>query len=247
MPAPRRHAVVFSLEESPWHAALVRHYQAAGSAGGAGTVERLSPRTAGAPLLLRALSLATRTAGRLGGLSSLGSSTRPLVSALGQRRMLGHWAAAALPASPRSGFTVVAPSLAAREVFARAAARGLPKALFLDVPHLLSLHAALEHPAIDQAPADAAQDAGLRDLRDFRAPAWALTRQLAELELADEILVRGEHAAAMVAARLRPQQRLVLLAAAPTEAAEPAEAGSPRRAFDAVDELLARLRARIEP
>lgn len=203
MPADRRHTVVFSVEESPWRAALVRRY----TAGGAGTVELLASRTPGAPLLLRALSLATRTAGRLGGLSALGSTTRPLVSALGQRRMLGHWAAAALPSSPRSGFTVVAPSLAAREVFARAQARGLRTALFLDLPHLLALHADLDR-AARGFPDDAY-------LRHFRAPAWAIARQRAELELADEILVRGEHAAGAVTPRLRSQQQLAHLDAQP--------------------------------
>lgn len=206
-----RHSVLFSLsapsspkasdaEDSPWSAALLARFAAVS------TTERLFPTAERLPLRLRALGRAARTAGRVAALTSPGA--RALVSGLGQRRMLGHWAAAALPARPKSGVTVIAPSLAAREVFARAQARGLRTALFLDLPHFLALHGDLDRAAL-RLPED-------DYLRHFRAPSWAIARQRAELELADEVLVRGDYAASVVAPRLRPQQQLAVIAPSPS-------------------------------
>lgn len=195
-----RHTVLFSLEESPWHATLLARFAATS------TTEVITPAAERLPLRLRALAQAARTAGRVGALASPGA--RALVSGLSQRRLLGHWAAAALPSRPRTGVTVVAPSLAAREVFARAHERDLRTALFLDLPHLLALHSDLDRAAL-RFPDDGY-------LRHFRAPAWAIARQRAELELADEVLVRGDYAAAAVASRLRPQQQLAVIAPAPS-------------------------------
>lgn len=204
-----RHSVLFSLsapsrasqqEESPWSATLLARFAAVS------TTERLFPTAERLPLRLRAFGHVARTAGRVAAFAS--PSARALVSGLGQRRMLGHWAAAALPGRPRSGVTVIAPSLAAREVFARAQARGLRTALFLDLPHFLALHGDLDRAALRLPDDDY--------LRHFRAPAWAIARQRAELELADEVLVRGDYAASLVAPRLRPQQQLAVIAPAPS-------------------------------
>jgi hypothetical protein len=195
-----RHTVLFSLGESPWHATLLARFAAVS------TTEVLTPESERLPLRLRAFGRLARAAGRLGALASPGA--RALVSGLNQRRMLGQWAVAALPSRPRHGVTVVAPSLAAREVFARAHQRGLRTALFLDLPHLLALHVDLDR-AMLRFPEDGY-------LRHFRAPAWAIARQRAELELADEVLVRGDYAASAVTPRLRPQQQLAVIAPAPS-------------------------------
>jgi hypothetical protein len=63
--------------------------------------------------------------------------------------------------------------------------------LFMDLPIFAQLHADLDH-AAERWPGDSF-------LRHFRAPAWAVARQRAELMLADHVIVRGHYAQQTVA------------------------------------------------
>jgi hypothetical protein len=113
------------------------------------------------------------------------------------RRLAARLAAAGLPEGVR---TVVAPSLAARELFARARALGARCVLVEDLPLLRALHddldrAAALHPAADF-------------LRNHRARAADVARQEAERVLADEVWVRGAWAAGRLQAAGVPGERL---------------------------------------
>lgn len=128
------------------------------------------------------------------------SRARSLQLALAERRALAWWTMqrlqreglrAATPAHATP--TIAACSLAAREPFAWAKARGMHTTLLVDVPHFAALHRDLDAAAM-RFPND-------RYLRHFRAPAWAIARQHAEFELADRILVRGPYAAATIGER----------------------------------------------
>lgn len=93
-------------------------------------------------------------------------------------------------ARPPREVELMAPSLAALELFARHRGK---KTLLLDLPLLRSLHedldtAARAHP-------------NSRFLQRHRATARWLVRQERELVLADEVLVRGHHAAEILQAR----------------------------------------------
>ena len=95
------------------------------------------------------------------------------------RRRVGQ-AAALLPWASN---TVLAPSLAAREVFARARARGARCVLVEDLPSLRELHADLDAAAAMHPEEDF--------LRNHRASAADVARQEAERVLADEVWVRS--------------------------------------------------------
>ncbi len=152
------------------------------------------------------------------------SRARDLRAGLYERRMLAAWTCDRLQHSPLDtgtrdvashatnqtvddAGTIVASSLAAREPFAVAKARGMRTVLFLDVPHLATLHADLDQ-AAQRWPAD-------RYLQHFRAPAWAIARQHAEFELADRIIVRGPYAARSVATQARRRLATIELLSAP--------------------------------
>jgi len=81
---------------------------------------------------------------------------------------------------------VIAPSLAARSVFA-AAPLGCLKILVEDLPSFRQLHADLDLAALAHP--------DCRFLRRYRAPARLVARQEAERVLADALLVRGRFAA----------------------------------------------------
>jgi len=81
---------------------------------------------------------------------------------------------------------VIAPSLAARSVFA-AAPPGCLKILVEDLPSFRQLHADLDLAALAHP--------DCRFLRRYRAPARLVARQEAERVLADALLVRGRFAA----------------------------------------------------
>ncbi|MBU8899315.1 hypothetical protein DRW03_04760 [Corallococcus sp. H22C18031201] len=87
---------------------------------------------------------------------------------------------------PASLTRVVAPSLAAREVFVAARARGARCVLVEDLPNLRALHADLDE-AFARHPEE-------HFLRNHRASARDVARQEAERLLADEIWVRGDFA-----------------------------------------------------
>ena len=161
---------------------------------------------------------------------ALNSRARELRAGLYERRMLAAWTCDRLQRAPRrtaavagaatrdekiratnSAGTIVAASLAAREPFALARARGMRTVLFLDVPHLATLHADLDR-AAQRWPAD-------YYLRHFRAPAWAIARQHAEFELADHIIVRGPYAARSIATQTR--RRLATIEVLPAPATGP--------------------------
>jgi hypothetical protein len=128
------------------------------------------------------------------------------------RRRLGQ-AAALLPLRAP---LVVAPSLAAREAFARARRRGGRCVLVEDLPSLRELHADL----------DAAAEAhpGEAFLRNHRASAADVARQEAERVLADELWVRSPLARArlLAAGHAATKVRLLIPAAhvAPTALTE---------------------------
>jgi hypothetical protein len=123
-----------------------------------------------------------------GGLRALthGNSSRKFHGNFIERRLFAHWAEQALTRDLDDSCLVIAPSIAAREVLSLAKTRGAKTALFLDIPHLHTMHRDL-----DAAAANAQPDAFLHH---FRAPSWAIARQRAEFALADHVLVRGEYA-----------------------------------------------------
>lgn len=121
--------------------------------------------------------LAGRGLGRL-------SVARRIRARLTLRQTVGRLAARWLP---RNAHTVLAPSLAAEEVFAVARRRGIRTVLLEDLPDLAGLHhdldaAAQRHP--DQA-----------FLRNARAPTSVLLRQSRERALADALRVQSRYAA----------------------------------------------------
>lgn len=128
------------------------------------------------------------------------SRMRALQVGLVERRALAWWTTQRLqrkgvasPAGTHETPTLAACSLAAREPFAWAKARGIHTTLLVDVPHYAALHRDLDAAAL-RFPDD-------RYLRHFRAPAWAIARQHAEFELADRIIVRGTYAASTIGVR----------------------------------------------
>ncbi len=139
------------------------------------------------------------------------SRARELRAGLFERRMLAAWTCRRLQRSSAEATMLVATSLAAREPFALAKALGMRTVLFLDLPHLATLHADLDR-AAQRWPTD-------QYLRHFRAPAWTIARQHAEFELADHIIVRGPYAASSVATRTR--RRLTDIEVLPTPAIGP--------------------------
>jgi hypothetical protein len=149
---------------------------------------------------------------------ALNSRARDLRAGLYERRMLAAWTCDRLQraseASARTknptvdaADTIVAASLAAREPFALAKARGMRTMLFLDLPHLATLHADLDR-AAQRWPAD-------HYLQHFRAPGWAIARQHAEFELADHIIVRGPYAARSIATQTRRRLATIEILSAP--------------------------------
>jgi hypothetical protein len=130
------------------------------------------------------------------------SQAESLAARFALRRRLGQVMAALLP---RGIETVVAPSLAAREVFGEARRRGAKCVLVEDLPNLRRLHADL-----DEAAARHPDD---RFLRNHRASASDVSRQEAERVLADEIWVRSECAMQWLLADGHPRDRLRALRA----------------------------------
>jgi hypothetical protein len=108
---------------------------------------------------------------------------RRLVSRFARRRLAGLLAARWLPEEAQ---LVIAPSLAARRVFAAAARRGASCVLVEDLPGIRGLHLDLDRAAARQ-PGDAF-------LRRFRAPPRIVAAQEAERALAQLLLVRSRHA-----------------------------------------------------
>ena len=125
------------------------------------------------------------------------------------RRAVGR-AAAALPSM--TGL-VVAPSLAAREVFARARRCGARCVLVEDLPSLRELHEDLD--------AAAAVHPDEPFLRNHRAGASDVARQEAERVLADEIWVRSALARSRLVDKGYPATQIHLLA--PAAVAAPAQ------------------------
>ena len=119
-----------------------------------------------------------------------GSADRVLELRFARRRFASELAARALP---RDATAVYAPSGAAERVFAVARRRGIKTVLVHDLPSLRELHADLD--------AAARRFPDCRFLRRFRASRREIVRQETERALADEILVRGEHARALLVAR----------------------------------------------
>lgn len=109
-----------------------------------------------------------------------GSKTdRRLHSRFVMRRLLGAWAAR--QSCVASAETIIAPSCAARALFA--ATPRAKKILLLDMPALRRLHEDLDSAA--------AKNSGSRYLHRYRAPDWTLVNQEVEWQLADEIHTRG--------------------------------------------------------
>ena len=155
--------VVVAPEPAPWIDAMVE------LASIAGPVRVLAPWT-----------LPIRAALRIW---SGGKTRRRLAARLALRAAVDEVAARALPRETR---VVVAPSLAARRTFARAARLDAVCALVEDLPWLRELH--------DDLDGAARVHSGCPFLRNYRAPAWAVVRQEAERVLARSIFVRGRWA-----------------------------------------------------
>lgn len=115
------------------------------------------------------------------------------------RRVLGEWAAR--QSSLASADSIVAPSCAARAVFA--AAPKAKKILLLDMPGLRTLHEDLDLAA--------ALNASSAYLHRYRAPDWVLVNQEVEWQLADEIHVRGRFVRDLLMARGVPAQKIHFL------------------------------------
>ncbi len=115
-----------------------------------------------------------------------GRADRQIVARLQRRRLLDRLAAAWLRRRGRGARVVIAPSFAARHVFAEARALGAETVLVQDLPALRQLHADLDE-ASERHP-------GFAFLRRYRAPTSALARQEAEWVLARRVLVRGRYA-----------------------------------------------------
>jgi hypothetical protein len=130
------------------------------------------------------------------------SQAESLAARFALRRRLGQVMAALLP---RSIETVVAPSLAAREVFGEARRRGARCVLVEDLPNLRRLHADL-----DEAAARHPDD---RFLSNHRASASDVSRQEAERVLANEIWVRSARAIQWLESDGHPRDRLRALGA----------------------------------
>lgn len=135
------------------------------------------------------------------------SQAESLAARFALRRRLGQVMAALLP---RRVEMVVAPSIAAREVFGEARRRGARCVLVEDLPNLRRLHADL-----DEAAARHPDD---HFLRNHRASAADVSRQEAERVLADEIWVRSERAMQWLVADGHLRDRLRALRA-PTDIA----------------------------
>lgn len=119
-----------------------------------------------------------------------GAADRVLALRFMRRRVASEIAARTLP---RDATAVYAPSGAAEHVFAVARQRGIKTVLVHDLPSLRELHADLD--------AAARRFPDCRFLRRYRASRSEIVRQESERALADEILVRGEHARALLVAR----------------------------------------------
>ncbi|MBJ6759285.1 hypothetical protein JGU66_00830 [Myxococcaceae bacterium JPH2] len=118
------------------------------------------------------------------GLRAWGTTTQSRLRArFALRQGISRLAALRTPAALSR---VVAPSLAAREVFVAARARGARCVLVEDLPNLRALHADLDE-AFARHPEE-------HFLRNHRASARDVARQEAERLLADEIWVRGDFA-----------------------------------------------------
>jgi hypothetical protein len=119
-----------------------------------------------------------------------GATDRILALRFARRRLVGELAARVLP---RDIAAVYAPSGAAERVFALARRRGIKTVLVHDLPCLRELHADLDLAA--------ERFSECVFLRRFRATRAEIVRQETERALADEILVRGAHARAIVIER----------------------------------------------
>lgn len=111
-----------------------------------------------------------------------GKAARAIPTRLLRRRTVGAAAAGLITASTRC---VVAPSLAALRLFARARSRGIERRLVFDLPHLRQLHRDLDAAAAHHTPS--------RFLRNYRAQPASVARQEAERVLASRVLVRGDY------------------------------------------------------
>ncbi|MFT5429776.1 MAG: hypothetical protein ACI9OJ_000448 [Myxococcota bacterium] len=110
------------------------------------------------------------------------AADRRIRAQLAIRATTDHLAARTLPAAD----IVVAPSLAAKRVFARARREGMRTLLVSDIPHLGRLHQDLDT-AVRLHPES-------RLLRRFRASRRSCDQDASERALADCILVRGRYA-----------------------------------------------------
>jgi hypothetical protein len=100
-----------------------------------------------------------------------------------RRQLCDQLAAGRLPSQAR---LIIAPSLAARAVLARARSRGIPTLLVHDLPLLRQLHQDLDGAAV--------RHPDCLFLRRFRAQAAVLARQEAEIHLASAVAVGGLYA-----------------------------------------------------
>jgi hypothetical protein len=176
-------------------------------------------------------ALAVRVALRL--------APRRIEARLHLRRALAQLAARQIPGSATE---VIAPSLCARPVFAEAKRRGLRTVLVQDLPCLRRLHADLDR-------ASAAHPSS-RFLRSYRAAPWAIVEQEAEWVLADEVVVRGAYAAAIVS-RHAPVSPLQAPSQAPGRVKRPqrvqlAGIATPRHGIFELLEAQARLEEELE-
>jgi glycosyltransferase involved in cell wall biosynthesis len=112
------------------------------------------------------------------------------------RDLGGRWAAK--QACLTRADTVIAPSCAARALFA--AAPQAKKILLLDMPGLRALH--------DDLDLAAAHNARSVYLNRYRAPDWVLVNQEVEWQLADEIHVRGRFVQDLLIARGIPEDKI---------------------------------------
>jgi len=145
---------------------------------------RLGPARVFAPRAADVLARATSRAW------ARGAADRILSLRFLRRRLVGELAARVLP---RDATAVYAPCGAADRVFAVARQRGIKTVLVHDLPSLRELHADLD--------VAAGRFPDCVFLRRFRATRADVVRQETERALADEILVRGEHARALVIER----------------------------------------------
>lgn len=116
------------------------------------------------------------------------STSRGMRARFALRGLAGRWTCANLLETEKIS-DIVAPSLAALELFARHPGR---KILLMDLPLLRQLHADLDRAAeVEASPY----------LHLFRAPREVVVRQEQELALADEVWVRGRYLATRLEAQ----------------------------------------------